>query len=288
MAQGFMLHRRRKVVSKAFKTTWNVAVGTLTIPSQVGNYNCTVDWGDGTAPTRHTTGSLVHEYTTAGLCQISITGQYNGFWINYKPETRARLISVDAWGTVRFTSMRGTFEGCSNLASIPSGSITGAENATDFAFCFNYCSSLTSIPSGLFDNVPNATDFSFCFYNCTSLISIPSGLFDNVPNVTDFSSCFRSCSSLMSIPSGLFDNVPNVTDFSVCFHDCPLHLPLTMFNYTALTGKQPRMQNSFGGSVSKTGTAYPLWDYITITSRNSCYRDQTALTNYASIPSNWK
>ena len=262
MAQGFMLHRRRKV-SKAFKTTWNVAVGTLTIPSQTGDYNCTVDWGDGTAPTTHTTGSLVHEYATAGLHQISITGQYNGFRIGYSFATRTKLISVDDWGTVRFTSMGGAFEDCENLASLPQGAITGAENVSDFSTCFKGCKSLTSIPQGLFDKVPNAAIFWYCFYNCTSIASVPEGLFLNCPNVTNFGSCFVSCT---------------------------FNLPTTMFNYAAIADKYPDMGSAFyGTSTSKmTGTAYPLWDYMPRTSRNYCYRNQTALTNYADIPSNWK
>ena len=314
MAQGFMLHRRRKVVSKAFKTTWNITVGTLSIPSQAGNYNCTVDWGDGTAPTTHTRGSLSHYYSVAGTYQISITGQYTGFRINDNASVKAMLISVDEWGNVGFISMERAFYGCNNLVNLPDGAITGAENVTNFGYCFClctklasipsglfdttpnakdfeecfvWCSSLTSIPSGLFDKVPNVTDFSDCFRACTSLTSIPSGLFDKVPNATTFSSCFNLCSSLTSVPSGLFDKVPNVTDFSACFYACPLHLPLIMFNYSAIASKKPIFTLCFA-SLSKTGTAYPLWDYITITSRNYCYERQTALTNYADIPSNWK
>ena len=313
MAQGFMLHRRRKVVSKAFKTTWNVTVGTLTIPSQPVKYNCVVDWGDGTAPTRHTVGSLVHTYTTAGLHQISITGQYSGFKIGFSAAS-TRLISVDNWGNVGFSDMDSAFQGCSNLVNLPHGAITGAENVTSFYACFVRCP-LTSIPAGLFNKVPNAADFNSCFYNCTSLISIPvglflncfnittfqscfgdctsltsvpSGLFDNVPNATRFDGCFYNCASIDSVPEGLFLNCPNVTTFQRCFYDCAFSLPTTMFNYTALADKQPDMGLAFVGNVSKTGTAYPLWDYITITSRNSCYRDQTALTNYADIPSKWK
>ena len=259
MAQGFMLHRRRKV-SKAFKTTWNVAVGTLTIPSQTGTYNCTVDWGDGTAPTTHTTGALVHTYTTAGLHQISITGQYNGLYISYGTD-RNKLISVDDWGTVGFTSMNSAFTGCNNLASLPQGAITGAGNVTGFTGCFYECKSLTSIPQGLFDKVPNATKFDRCFHDCQSLTSVPQGLFDKVPNATDFFSCF---------------------------YYCTFRLPTTMFNYAALADKQPDMTYAFYGSPSKTGIAYPLWDYITITSSNGCYGGQTALTNYADIPTLWK
>ena len=261
MAQGFMLHRRRKVVSKAFKTTWNVAVGTLTIPSQAGTYNCVVDWGDGTAPTTHTTGDLIHTYTTAGLHQISITGQYSGLRINYDFATRARLISVDAWGNVGFTRMRDAFRGCSNLASLPQGAITGAENASYFDYCFSECTSLTSIPTGIFDKIPNAVTFEHCFSYCTSLITAPEGLFLNCPNVIDFTNCFAYFT---------------------------FNLPSTMFNYAALADKQPSMYRAFYSDTSKTGTAYPLWDYITISSRNYCYYSQTALTNYADIPSNWK
>ena len=262
MAQGFMLHRRRKVVSKAFKTTWNVAAGVLTIPSQAVKYNCTVDWGDGTALTRHTTGDLIHTYTTAGLHQISITGQYSGFMINGGAD-KDKLISVDDWGDVGIGGMSYAFLSCSNLISLPQGAMTGLETANSFRSCFAACASLTSIPQGLFDNVPNADYFSGCFQSCTSLTSVPEGLFVNVPNVKSFSSCFR---------------------------DCTFRLPTTMFNYAALADKQPDITYAFysSGTLKMTGTAYPLWDYITTTSYPRSYRNQTALTNYASIPSEWK
>ena len=266
MAQGFMLHRRRKVVSKAFKTTWNVAVGTLTIPSQAGNYNCTVDWGDGTVPTVHTTGSLSHTYSRSGMRQISITGQYTGFRLNNTAITRSRLYYIDEWGDVGFTSMQSAFFGCNNLSKLPNSPIIGAHNVTDFSRCFADCNSLRIIPKGLFDDATSAVNFDVCFANCR----------------------------ITSISDGLFVKCIKARQFSRCFVSCQMHLPSTMFNYEALAALEfrPNFDDCFTHSTGNvyfiTGVAYPLWDYITITSRNNCYGGQTLLTNYNDIPSNWK
>jgi len=137
--------------------------------------------------------------------------------------------------------------------------------------CFYSCTSLTSIPSGLFDNCPNVTSFSNCFYNCTSLASIPSGLFDNCPNVTNFGSLFYNCRSLPSIPSSLFDNCPNVTSLNGCFYGC-----------ISLTGLTP---NTNGIELWQRAGSEGYPDSIL---GSFCFSNCNSLSNYSSIPSDWK
>jgi hypothetical protein len=59
----------------------------------------------------------------------------------------------------------------------------------------------------------------------------------------------------------LFDNCTGVTDFSYCFRDC-----------IALDGDAPDLWNRT--SPTPTGTF--------------CFKDDTGLDNYASIPAEWK
>ena len=214
-------------INAPFKTTWNLPSGKFWLPTRIGGFNCTIDWGDGTTPTKHN--SVIdlyypsHTYADAGKYQISITGQYSGFDMygnGGMDETPTKLISVDQWGNVGFKSFSNAFYSCINLISLPEGAITGAENVTDFRFCFSYCTSLKNIPTGLFDNNINVTDFTTCFHSCTSLQSIPNELFINNVNVIYFSDCFCNCTSLISIPTGLFDNNVKVTKFDGCFWNC--------------------------------------------------------------------
>lgn len=251
-------------VTPPFVTTWNMTSGAFTLLTQAGTYNAKVDWGDGTSSI-HTTGNPTHTYASAGQYQIKITGQYNGLSINNDATQKDKLIAVNAWGNVGFTSFERAFYGCSNLVSLPSGSITGAENVTTFSYCFRDCTSLTAIPVDLFKYTVNVTTFAHCFYGCTSLTTIPNGLFDYCVNVTSFLRCFYGCKNLA--------------------------LPTSIFNLSALQTKQPNMLYCFGTTSiadSHTGTVQPIWIYVTITANNSCFLNCTALTNYSSIPTLWR
>ena len=248
----------------AFITTWNMTKGAFTLLTQTGTYNATIDWGDGTSST-HTTGSPTHTYASAGQYQISITGQYNGLRIDGNVTQGSKLIAVNAWGNVGFTSFNNAFRSCENLVSLPNGSITGAENVKSFYRCFYDCKSLTAIPVDLFRYCVNVTNFADCFYYCTSLETIPLDLFRYNINVTTFEYCFRNCKNLA--------------------------LPISIFNLTALQTKQPSMKQCFDVSStarSHTGTVQPIWNYITITARNYCFIRCTALTNYSQIPELWR
>ncbi len=243
-------------VSSEFITTWNMPSGAVSIPSQTGTYDCTVDWGDGTT-SNHTTGALTHTYASASVRQIKITGQYNGFRLSNTTDIKDRILSVDQWGNVGFASFERALFGASNLVSIPNAPITGAENVTSFYLCFR-ATSITSIAPTLFANCPLVTDFNYCF-GFTPLTLIPDTLFANCPRVTTFAYCFASA-SITSIPPTLFANCPLVTTFAQCFSNCTL----------------------------ATGAAPTLWLIYPSASGTSCFYNCTGLSNYASIPAGWK
>ena len=258
------LQEAEKPASDPFITTWNMTSGEFTLLTQTGTYNATIDWGDGTSST-HTTGNPTHTYASAGQYQIKITGQYNGLRIDNNATQKDKLIAVNAWGNVGFTSFERAFYYCSNLVSLPTGSITGAENVKNFSYCFRDCKSLTAIPLDLFRYNVNVTNFSWCFRGCPSLEAIPLDLFKYTINVTSFYRCFSNCRNLA--------------------------LPSSIFNLSALQAKQPNMEYCFyvsSATYSHTGTVQPIWNYITITVRYSCFTNCTALTNYSQIPELWR
>ena len=258
------LQEAQQPVSDPFITTWNMTSGVFTLLTQTDTYNATIDWGDGTSST-HTTGSPTHTYANAGQYQIKITGSYAGLRINNDASQKDKLIAINAWGNVGFTSFERAFYLCSKLVSLPTGSITGAENVTSFNRCFFQCTSLTTIPNGLFRYTVNVANFRECFGYCTSLATIPLDLFRYNVNVTSFEFCFGYCKNLA--------------------------LPTYIFNLTALQAKQPDMNWCFyvaSTADSHTGTVQPIWDYITITVKNNCFLRCTALTNYSQIPELWR
>lgn len=103
--------------SGAFITTWQVTASglTITIPINVNTpgYNYTVDWGDGTIITGHT-GVCSHTYAEAGVYTVSITGDFPRIHFNNGPE-RLKLLSIEQWGAIQWTTMWNAFYGCENM-----------------------------------------------------------------------------------------------------------------------------------------------------------------------------
>ena len=191
---------------------------------------------------------------------------------------------------INATTFNACFANCGYLTSIPTDLFKYNINATIFNQCFCNCINLTSIPTGIFDNCINATSFPQCFSGCTKLTTLSTNLFNSCINVTDFTRCFENCSSLRTLPNDLFTYNVNVINFSYCFKGCRnIALPTTIFNLTALQTKQPIITQCFNvdsTSYSHTGTIQPIWNYITTPTQ--CFWSCTSLTNYASIPTNWK
>jgi hypothetical protein len=281
--------------SFVFRIVTTSANQTFELP--IGNYGSTtpnfvVDWDDGSdnTITSATDSNRIHTFVTPGTYDISLNGIVPSFQVN-NSAYRGLYTAVIAWGQASFRQLN--FHGCSNLTSIPSsgGSATGNDglstifnldnflrstgittlpdglldfcvNVTSFVDSFSFMQ-ITSIPTGFFDNCTQTLSFNSTFNQCFGLTSIPSGLFDNTTNVTNFSSTFKSCISITSIPSGLFDNCLNVSTFFSVF-------------------RMPNPVNSLSGNAPElwTRSPEPLGLFA--------FRNATGLTNYASIPPNWK
>jgi hypothetical protein len=224
---------------EGFKTEWTVLAGeSITLPLNSGNgsaFNCTVDWGDGSNSniTAFDDLDITHNYTLAGTYTVEIIGQCEGWSFNNSGD-RLKITDIISWGDPckfdGFKYLEAGFYGCSNLASLPSGSILASEGGCDNFFrTFYNCTSLTgSIPTGIFDKhtLISSRGFFVTFTNCSGLTgAIPSGLFDNNTLVSSsgFASTFEGCSGLTgSIPAGLFDNNTLVSSsgFESTFEGC--------------------------------------------------------------------
>ena len=110
--------------TRPFITTWQTTTDneSIIIPTYDGeSYNYTVDWGDGTVDTGQT-GDATHAYTTAGTYTVSISGDFPRIYVdryNVDPDDELtnsnKITSIDQWGDIQWTSMEGSFAGCSNL-----------------------------------------------------------------------------------------------------------------------------------------------------------------------------
>ena len=99
-----------------FITTWRTTTDneSITIPTHSeSTYSYNVDWGDGMV-NFGSTGAATHTYTTAGTYTVSITGDFPRIYFNNRGDTD-KIISIDQWGDIAWSSMNNAFAGCANL-----------------------------------------------------------------------------------------------------------------------------------------------------------------------------
>ncbi len=182
--------------SHLFITTWDTSFGdgtTVTL-ALAGTVDAEIDWGDSSAAEHVTTpGPHVHDYGTDGIYAVSVTGSagaYDGFNNGGVHYERDKLVSVDNWGQLGFTSMNHAFDGCSNLVSVPAAS-DGIEAVTDMGSMFLKALSFNQDIGGW--DTSNVT-------NMGSMFSIASSFNGNIggwdtSSVTDMSLMFFYASS---------------------------------------------------------------------------------------------
>ena len=262
-----------------FITRWAVAgdatARTITLPLSNGNgstFNCTIDWGDGTAfstVTAYNDANRIHTYAANGTYNVEIRGKCEGWSFNNAGD-KLKLTSIINWGSRGifggFKYLMGGFYGCTNNTSLGVGKIliSGA-GPTDLYACFQ-ANALTTIPAGFLDKLTVVTILNSCF-STNHITTIPAGLFDHCTLVTDCYGCFYH-NNLTAIPSGLFALLPLVLDFTFCFATNTA-LQLTQDTYYSAGGESTRFLNkavNFTSCYSRAsftgiqGAAPDLWN----------------------------
>jgi surface protein len=122
---------------RPFVTEWNPAAGPIRIPvANLGTYNFTAYWGDGTKTIVTNSSSLISGLGNCGhlsaYCFLKSAAYPTGsaFTVTILPTTnagfprivfadnatdRAKITKIKQWGTIFWTSMNSAFYGCSNV-----------------------------------------------------------------------------------------------------------------------------------------------------------------------------
>ena len=178
----------------AFITTWktdNPGVSEdnqINIPTFPGEtYNYTVDWGDGIIESNFT-GDATHTYSFPGVYQVSIEGSFPRIFFNNQDD-REKILSIDQWGTIQWSSMENAFYGCSNLDML-SLDIPVLSGVTSMASMFSRCMTMEADISIGSWNTSTITNMSSAF-NETFQFNSNIGAWD-VGNVTNMSRMFNA------------------------------------------------------------------------------------------------
>lgn len=260
---------------RPFITTWEVAPGDLQITINISGwgYNYNVDFGDGTVRTNRTN-ITSHIYSSPGIYTVSITGDFP------RPYMQSdKIISVEQWGDMEWTSMASAFANCSNLVLNASDS-PNLSQVTDLSYMFGNCISFNqSINHWDFSNITlmeglfsGATSFNQPLINWdTSNVTSMEAMFagatqfnqplDNldVSNVTNLSEMFKGASSFNQ-PLDNWD-ISNVEFINSIFYNATsFDQPLNNWNTSNLSDL---------GHVFKGATSFnqPLnnWDVSNVT-----------------------
>jgi hypothetical protein len=255
-----------------------------------------ISWGDGGANspliTSSTSTDRIHTFVNPNTYTITISGFMPGFRVDNNAGIRNLITELVQWGIVGLRTVN--FYGCTNLTAIPGsddldlvGGYTGLGEVVSFA-SFMRGTRITAIPADIFDYSPNATTFTDSFSSITTITTVPSGLFDAVTNATTFASCFFACTALTTVPSTLFDTNTLVVNFSSTFRNCRALTNVLQFTNNTNVTIFNNIYNMSSTTNALTGTAPELWNRTPTPSGTDAFNNCVNLTNFASIPVNFK
>ena len=125
---------------------------------------------------------------------------------------KSRLLNIEQWGGVAWTSMETAFYGCDNL-NMSAIDVPNLNLVTNMSSMFSRCSSLNTPANMNTWNTSNVNNMSFMFEGASNF-NQPIGNW-NTSNVTDINSMFRNAYSFNQ-PIGNW-NTSNVTNMSKMF-----------------------------------------------------------------------
>ena len=278
---------------KVFLTVWQLPddENTIELPLvEQGNYNFTVDWGDGNKEkitNSNYKDKLPHVYEeNGGQYIISIKGTIEGWQfckINGGPffcdenSDADKIIEVAQWGSLSFGDTEAQFGSCDNLEltafDSPDLSKTGSLKSA-----FSNCQKMLPLGTMFSDwDVSNITNMSGMFSGATNFNQDISGW--DVSNVTDMSGMFSGTLFNQDLSSW---DVSNVTDMSGMFVGAGFNQDISSWDVSNVTDMSEMFSySSFNQDISK-------WDVSKVeTMHLMFFVDKLSVKNYDALLINW-
>ena len=311
-------------VFRPFITTWKTdnegasadnELEIYTLENEV--YDYVIEWGDGSRD-ENITGNIKHTYAQPGTYQVEISGIFpaiiNGdifsqedFSLVSQRDGR-KLLTIEQWGDIEWSTMQGAFSDCANLLTISSNDSPNLENVTS---TFSMFADASTFNADLNDwDVSNVTDMTGMFAgastfnadlnnwdvsNVTNMLAMFNGANSfnqdigswDVSNVTDMSFMFtQSQPQVFPVFNGDLSNwdVSNVTDMAGMFNGAQsFNGDLSSWDVSNVTSMFIMFSSAiaFNGDVSS-------WDVSNVTSMSSIFHlSGLTMANYDAILNTW-
>jgi surface protein len=162
-----------------FISVWDTTLGfavPITLPLvESGNYNFTVNWGDGNTDTitAWNQAETTHTYAEDGTYTVTITGTIEGWAFGGYSACATKLISITDIGLLKLGNHEGYFQNCQNLTTI--GGTIDLTGVTNMNAMFAFCYSLTSVNGIELWDVSSVTSMSSVFAYATAFNQDISG-----------------------------------------------------------------------------------------------------------------
>ena len=289
--------------AQPFITTWQTDnTGTsgpnqITIPTTGAGYNYNIYWEQVGSPgnngsASNLTGDHTITFPEAGTYRVEILGQFPRIFFDGGGDRR-KLLTVEQWGDIAWSSMNAAFRGCRNLTITATDSPNLAA-VTDMSYMFALCDQLTGDLSTW--NIGNVTNMEQTFAGAT-VFNGNVGTW-NVSNVTNMRYMFLAAQSFnQSLNSwntgnvldmqGMFEqaatfngsigswNVGSVTNMSFMFTSAPVfNRSLNSWNVSSVVNMEAMFNEAraFNGNISS-------WNVGNVTNMDFMFSTAEAFNN---------
>ena len=229
-----------------FVTTWRTTEANerITIPTITSNgevYDYAVNWGDGSIDAGWT-GDATHTYATADDHEVRISGDFPRIYFD-DSNLPGKIVSIEQWGDIAWTSMERAFFGATNLAKYTATDAPNLSGVTNMSQMFHAAVKFDGNIGGW--DVSNVTDMAFMFFNAKTFNQDIGGW--NVSSVTNMNSMFDFASDF---DQNIGDwNVSSVTIMGSMLRDTDI----TRANYDAILTGWSTIDEGEGEGALKSG-----------------------------------
>jgi len=191
--------------SVPFISVWDMSLtttNTLDFPLvEDGNYDFTIDWGDGTVES-YTDSNVSHTYGAAAIYTVTVTGVCEGFGFSSgdSENNEENLIDISQWGSMKLNNEPYKFSNCVNLTGFTASDDPDLDGISDLSYMFYIATAFNGDVSDW--DVSGVTNMSSMFagytfadgYGSTSIITVFNQNISawDTSNVTNMSRMFHN------------------------------------------------------------------------------------------------